>query len=83
MPSIMPAGQLMCPDMKSSHGKPEHEQLPYRVCQLQVYAYALGSGGDLGSFQAHDDAVSCLVQPESSPDLLLTGSWDSTVRCWR
>ena len=58
-------------------------KLPRSLLYVQVYAYALGPGRDLGSFEAHDDAVTCLVQPDACLDTLLTGSWDSTVRSWR
>lgn len=49
----------------------------------QVYAYATGTGRLAGSWEAHLDAVACLVLPAAQPDLLLSGSWDATVRTWR
>ena len=50
---------------------------------LQVYAYSSSAGREVGSWEAHDDAVACLRLPEASPDLLLSGSWDGSVRTWR
>ena len=48
-----------------------------------IYAYALDAGRVVASWQAHDDAVSCLattVGPAGS--VLASGSWDSTVKLW-
>jgi factor associated with neutral sphingomyelinase activation len=50
-----------------------------------LYAYALDSGRTICSFVAHDDAVSCLAASSSvvaSAPLLVSGSWDSTVKVW-
>ena len=49
----------------------------------QVYAYATGTGRQAGSFEAHLDAVSCLALPQAHADVLVSGSWDATVRTWR
>ncbi|KAL3135309.1 hypothetical protein ABBQ32_007505 [Trebouxia sp. C0010 RCD-2024] len=48
----------------------------------QVYAYSVEFGRQLGRWQGHDDAVSCL-HLTSSTTHLLTGSWDCSVKLWQ
>lgn len=48
---------------------------------MQVYAYSVAFGRELGSWAAHDDTVACLhLLPE---DRLITASWDCSVKIWR
>ena len=47
---------------------------------LQVYATQHGRA--LGAFDAHDDAVSCLVTC-AAPDSIISASWDCSVKLWR
>jgi len=51
----------------------------------RCYAYSVDWGRQLGSWPAHDDAVSCmkLVRPAGAPCSLLTGAWDCSVKLWR
>lgn len=56
-----------------------HDLKGWRCC---VQVYATLHGRPLGSFAAHDDAVSCLEVPPAS-DLVVTASWDCTVKLWR
>ena len=59
----------------------------YPVCNaptpnhVQVHAYSVEFGRQLGRWQAHDDAVSCLQL--MSGDQLLTGSWDCSLKLWQ
>ena len=47
---------------------------------VQVYAYSVEFGRVLGSSEAHDDTVSCLLVKN---DRLYTASADCSVRAWR
>lgn len=44
-----------------------------------IYVYSIESGRLVQSIPAHDDAVSCLCLRN---DVLLSGSWDGTVKYW-
>lgn len=45
-----------------------------------VYFYSVEFGRVLDSLHGHDDAVSCICWKN---DILLTSSWDSTVKVWQ
>jgi factor associated with neutral sphingomyelinase activation len=44
-----------------------------------IYIYSLDYGRTVETWQAHDDAVSSM---HSAAGLVVTGSWDSSVRVW-
>jgi len=44
------------------------------------YLYSIDYGKVLDTLYAHDDAVSCI---RLASDLLISGSWDSTVKIWK
>ena len=48
---------------------------------MQVYAYSVAFGRQLGSWAAHDDTVACLQL--LTGDQLVTASWDCSVKLWR
>ena len=48
---------------------------------LQVYAYSVAFGRQLGSWAAHDDTVACLQL--LTGEQLVTASWDCSVKLWR
>ena len=52
---------------------------------MQVYAFSVESGRVLGSYVAHDDAVSCIaLAHQGAADMdLVTASWDCSVKLWR
>jgi factor associated with neutral sphingomyelinase activation len=46
-----------------------------------IYLYSMSFGNVSNTFRAHDDAVSALQLCEES-NMLVSGSWDSTVKVW-
>ena len=47
-----------------------------------MQVYATQHGRPLGSFGAHDDAVSCVLAPPAA-DHIISASWDCSVKTWR
>eukprot|EP01104_Vermistella_antarctica_P008506 TRINITY_DN212_c0_g5_i5.p1 TRINITY_DN212_c0_g5~~TRINITY_DN212_c0_g5_i5.p1 ORF type:complete len:1247 (-),score=410.29 TRINITY_DN212_c0_g5_i5:2155-5895(-) len=45
-----------------------------------LYIYSIDYGRVLDNLCAHDDAVSCI---DMTDDLLVSGSWDSTIKVWQ
>ena len=48
---------------------------------MQVYAYSVAFGRQLGSWAAHDDTVACLQL--LTGEQVVTASWDCSVKLWR
>jgi factor associated with neutral sphingomyelinase activation len=44
------------------------------------YVYSVDYGRVVDSVLAHDDALSCM---DMSDDVLVSGSWDSTLKVWK
>ena len=51
--------------------------------EQQVYTCDAASGAALGTWLAHDDAVSDVAMLHGADARLLTASWDGTIRLWR
>ncbi|KAK2150210.1 hypothetical protein LSH36_418g02079 [Paralvinella palmiformis] len=49
----------------------------------QIYFYSLCYGKIIKTLYAHDDVVSSLWHCPNNPNVLLSSSWDSTVKIWR
>jgi factor associated with neutral sphingomyelinase activation len=46
----------------------------------KIYFYSIDYGRVVDSHYAHDDAISCMALCD---DVLVSGSWDSTVKVWK
>jgi len=65
----------------SSCGLSTDEKRVYIGCwDNHVYVYSVDYSRIIDTVYAHDDAVSCM---HVNDDLLVTGSWDATVRLWK
>ena len=58
-----------------------HALWPDVLLCVQVYAYSVAFGRQLGSWAAHDDSVACLQLV--TREQLVTASWDCSVKLWR
>ncbi|KAK9801335.1 hypothetical protein WJX73_005585 [Symbiochloris irregularis] len=48
----------------------------------RVYSHSPQERKLQGSWEAHDDAVSCLSVPSQTGDVVVSASWDCSVRLW-
>lgn len=81
--SQLPGGDVLALQMLSRSDRPHCPLLLLGSQNSNVSVYCPDSGGILGSWSAHADAVSALtpVGPSVSPRLV-SASWDSTVKVW-
>jgi hypothetical protein len=67
--------KVMCCD-----ASPDSTVLASGSADTQVILWDVLTGGAIRTFTGHEDTISCVVC--ISPTLVLTGSWDRTIRLW-